>query len=89
MTERIRGRKGVALRKRRLARSNGLCEPCKAKGLIALATEVDHTTPLHKGGEDIDENTVNMCGDCHAAKTRQDMGYKPRPQYRADGTPDW
>lgn len=84
---RIEGRKGVALRKRRLERSNWLCEDCRDKGDTTVATEVDHIIPLHKGGTDTDDNTRNLCGPCHEAKTREDMGHRPRPTFGPDGWP--
>jgi 5-methylcytosine-specific restriction endonuclease McrA len=61
MTERKRGRAGQRDRKRRLARTNGLCEMCMAEGRVELATVVNHKKPLAKGGPDTDENTENLC----------------------------
>jgi 5-methylcytosine-specific restriction protein A len=63
---RIRGRKGVKLRKRRMARSNWLCEHCLAKGITRLATIVNHKLALAHGGADVDENTENLCDECDA-----------------------
>jgi 5-methylcytosine-specific restriction protein A len=54
------------MRQRRLARSNGLCEMCSDEGLVTLATVVNHKLPLAQGGEDVDENTENLC-DRHDA----------------------
>ena len=84
---RIQGRAGVALRKRRLARTGYLCEDCLEAGQTTEATEVDHILALHKGGEDIDTNTRNLCKAHHDAKTRRDMGYREKPTIGPDGWP--
>lgn len=84
---RIRGRKGQELRKRRLLRTDYLCEMCQAEGIMRLADEVDHIIPLAKGGKDIDENTQNLCRSCHDKKTRKDFGYKEKPTFGSDGWP--
>lgn len=34
--------------------------------------EVDHITPLHQGGPDVDSNTQNLCVSCHKEKTKLD-----------------
>lgn len=49
------------MRKRRLARTHGLCEMCDAEGLVVLATVVNHKIPLAHGGLDVDDNTENLC----------------------------
>lgn len=54
------------MRERRLARTNGLCEMCEAEDKVALATVVNHKVPLARGGEDVDDNTENLC-DRHDA----------------------
>lgn len=70
-TERIRGRAGVELRKRRL-RAEPLCRHCKERGIIKIATTPDHIAPLANGGTDTDDNIQCLCESCHAAKTAQD-----------------
>lgn len=85
---RIQGRKGQALRKRRLARSHYLCEDCLAKDVVREATEVDHIVALFMGGEDVDSNTRNLCAEHHADKTRRDMGHKPKLRTGVDGWPE-
>ncbi|HEY0116277.1 MAG TPA: HNH endonuclease [Allosphingosinicella sp.] len=50
-----------------MARTNGLCEMCLAEGRTALATIVNHKIPLAQGGDDVDENTENLC-DRHDAE---------------------
>lgn len=71
-TPRQRGRKWME-RRARLLRASPLCCMCAERGITRAATEVDHIIPLFKGGPDVDENTQNLCHDCHAEKTRQDM----------------
>jgi len=58
---RVRGSAGQRMRKRRLARTDGLCEMCDSEGLTTLATVVNHKVPLARGGEDVDGNTENLC----------------------------
>jgi 5-methylcytosine-specific restriction protein A len=85
-TERIRGRRGVELRRRILA-GNPLCAACEAKGRVTVATAVDHIVPLSKGGSNDEANLRPLCRDCHADKTRADAGHQPKPTYGADGWP--
>ena len=68
-------------------RCNPLCVSCEAKGKTTAATEVDHIQPLHKGGTDEPDNLQGLCRDCHADKTRRDLGQKGRPEIGADGWP--
>lgn len=87
MAERLRGRRAVEQRKRRLKRSNGLCERCLDKGKVSAATVVDHTEPLALGGSDEDSNTRNLCKPCHDAVTAEQFGHKPKVSIGADGWP--
>lgn len=83
MTDRIRGRMLQRIRNRVL-RANPLCQAC---GLRA-SVEVDHITPIFKGGEDSphsDANRQALCEDCHAKKTARDLNQ--RPQIGLDGFP--
>lgn len=75
------------LRERILRRDASLCQPCKARGHITLAVEVDHVTPIHKGGTDAEENLQSICSECHKAKTAAEQGKARRPQIGADGWP--
>ena len=84
---RIRGRKGVELRKRRLQRSKYRCEHCLAKGIVSIATVVNHKTPLAHGGLDVDENTENLCAECDEVETAKSFGRKQRVTIGADGWP--
>jgi hypothetical protein len=65
---RIRGRKGVELRKRRLAREP-LCRHCAEQGRVTAADIVDHIKPLAFGGKDTDDNVQSLCGECHMIKS--------------------
>lgn len=85
--KRIRGRKHKILRDRRMARTNWLCEDCKAQGRTAAANVVDHIKPLALGGEDIDENTRNLCHECHDKRTAEQFGRKQRVRISVDGWP--
>ena len=83
---RIRGRRLQAIRKHVLA-ANPLCVMCKASGRVTLATEVDHIVALANGGEDNHENRQALCSECHAEKTRRDLGQRERPLIGLDGWP--
>ena len=85
--KRIRGRRGVELRERRMARSKWLCEDCQAQARVTAATVVDHIKPLALGGEDIDENTRNLCDPCHEKRTAEQFGRRVRQSIGLDGWP--
>lgn len=76
--KRLRGRAGMRQRKRRLARSNGLCEHCLEQGRTAVATVVNHKIPLAHGGDDSDSNTENLCKACDDRVTADQFG-RPAP----------
>lgn len=84
---RIRGRKHGIIRARRMARTKWLCEDCKAKGKTRQADVVDHIVPLAHGGQDVDENTRNLCDDCHAVRTAEQFGHRARVSIGEDGWP--
>lgn len=83
---RIKGRRGVAIRKARLARQP-LCEDCTVKGLTVIATEVDHIIPLARGGKDTDDNVRSLCRAHHEARTREQFGFKEKSRIGVDGWP--
>lgn len=83
--ERLRGRAGQAQRARRLARTDGLCERCEAKGRVTLATVVDHVVPLAKGGSDEDDNTRNLCDPCHLEVGVEQFGHQVTREGRGVG----
>jgi 5-methylcytosine-specific restriction protein A len=86
MGERIRGRKGMELRRSRL-RAEPLCRDCKAKGIIRAAVTPDHIKPLAHGGTDTDDNIRCLCSECHAKRTAEQFGHKQRVTIGADGWP--
>lgn len=86
MGERIRGRKGVALRKARLAREP-LCRICDDEGRVTAATVPDHIKPLALGGEDVESNIRCLCASCHEEVTREQFGFRRRVAIGADGWP--
>ena len=66
------------LRARKLA-DEPRCEPCLAKGLVTVATEVHHRTPISEGGgKYVWDNLESVCGDC------QDEAHGSRPKIRFD-----
>jgi 5-methylcytosine-specific restriction protein A len=70
-TPRQRGRAWME-RREKLLRANPLCAMCLQRGMSTPAREVDHVTPLHQGGPDVDSNTQNLCVSCHKEKTALD-----------------
>jgi 5-methylcytosine-specific restriction endonuclease McrA len=64
-----------------------LCAECERQGRTALATDLDHITPLWAGGHETDVNRQGLCATCHKAKTadearlRASMGLAPLPDY--------
>lgn len=85
MAERLRGRAAVAQRKRRLQRTNGLCEDCLKDGMVKAAAEVDHIKPLSLGGSDEDDNTRNLCKPHHDKRTAEQFGRRAKVTIGADG----
>jgi 5-methylcytosine-specific restriction protein A len=84
MGERIRGRKGVKLRRQRLERSP-LCEDCLAEGKTTPATVPDHIKPLALGGDDVDSNIRTLCAEHHDKRTAEQFGHKPKRPLTLDG----
>lgn len=84
--KRIRGRRGVELRKRRL-RNEPLCRICKAEGKVTLATVPDHIVPLAKGGTDTDDNIRCLCAEHHDQVTREEFGHRRKVEIGTDGWP--
>lgn len=87
-TPRLRGRAGQRQRQRRMARSAGLCQLCQDRDRVKLATVVDHIKPLALGGSDEDDNTRNLCDDCHHEVTAEQFGHQEVVGFAADGLPD-
>ncbi|RYG79405.1 MAG: HNH endonuclease [Alphaproteobacteria bacterium] len=85
-TERLRGRRAVAQRKRRL-QVEPLCRDCKAQGFVKVADVIDHIVPLAQGGTDDDANTRPLCHEHHKARTAEQFGHRVRQEIGADGWP--
>jgi 5-methylcytosine-specific restriction protein A len=77
----------VALRKRRMERTNWLCEDCLSFNITRQAEVVDHIKPLSQGGLDVDENTRNLCTPCHEVRTAEQFDRRPRHAIGLDGWP--
>lgn len=67
-----------------MERDHWLCQPCAAAGRVTEAAEVDHVTPLAKGGTDDERNLQAICVPCHRAKTLSED-----PSLGASRVPDW
>lgn len=59
-------------RERIMERDCGICQPCKAAGLLHVGTEVDHRVPRAEGGTEDDDNLQTICHDAHVRKTREE-----------------
>lgn len=65
-----------------------LCRSCMATGRVTAATEVDHITPLHKGGQEYQASNLQpMCKPCHDEKTLDEQGVKGKVAIGLDGWP--
>ena len=63
------------------ARANRICEYCNAPEIISnVAFEVDHTTPLSKGGTDNLENLALCCRICNLRKSDHTTAIDPLTQ---------
>lgn len=83
---RVRGAKGMELRRRRL-RAEPLCRMCKAEGRVREATTPDHIVPLAHGGTDTDDNIRCLCAEHHDQVTREQFGMKKKIRIGNDGWP--
>jgi 5-methylcytosine-specific restriction protein A len=87
-TARLSGRRWLAIRARVLT-AKPLCIACQAKNRINPAREVDHVVALVNGGTDALENLQGLCLECHADKTRADLGQAERVQFDSSGRVIW
>ncbi len=76
MVKRLRGRAGVEQRRRRMERTNWLCEHCTAAGRVREAIVVNHKIPLAHGGSDEDSNTENLCKPCDLVATAKQFEHQ-------------
>lgn len=84
--KRLRGRAGQQQRQRRLDRTYGLCERCATQDKVTLATVVNHIQPLALGGDDVDENTENLCKPCDDVVTAAQFGRSEPIKAKGVGT---
>lgn len=70
-----------------MERTYWLCEDCLSAGIVRSATVADHVIPLSRNGLDIDENTRNLCDDCHRIRTAEQFGHKLKQAMGMDGWP--
>ena len=68
------------LRAEVLERDRWRCGACGARGRL----EVDHVRPVrdHPAGAYDPANLQTLCGACHSAKTRAEVGLPPLPEPR-------
>lgn len=64
---RATGHKWMRIRRRILERDFGLCQVCKAQGLIRSGQEVDH---IDNEGSDDEDNLQVICIEHHRVKSR-------------------
>lgn len=83
---RIGGRKGMAIRRRRL-NAEPLCRLCAEVGVVRASTVPDHIKPLAKGGTDTDDNIRCLCKEHHDQVTAEQFGHRQAPTYGEDGWP--
>ena len=55
------------LRNQKWVSANGLCEMCRAKGIIREAKEIHHIEPITENwNKRLDyDNLIALCSDCH------------------------
>ena len=70
--ERKRGSAGVKDRNAIKARDHGLCQLCRAQGVVRIGYIVDHRIPLADGGSDEADNKWCLCVPCHDDKTARE-----------------
>lgn len=58
------------------------CRVCAERGLVVLATDVDHDIPLADGGTNEGSNLVPLCHSCHSTKTAKQDGGLGRARHR-------
>lgn len=87
---RIRGRTLQRIRRHHFM-LHPLCVECEKRGVIRLATQLDHIVALVNGGKDFDQdegkNRQGLCDEHHEAKTRADLGQRVKVQIGLDGWP--
>ena len=75
---RCRGAAWIVLRDLALEADGYQCVKCGSR----VRLEVDHVTPLQKGGETVLENLQTLCRDCHIEKTARENDRELAPGRR-------
>lgn len=70
--ERKRGSAGVKDRNAINVRDHGLCQLCRAQGVVRIGYIVDHRIPLADGGSDEAHNKWCLCAPYHDAKSARE-----------------
>lgn len=70
--QRIRGWQLTKIRERIALKAEYMCQTC-GRVTGPKDGELDHTTPLHLGGAESDENRQWLCVECHKKKTEQEQ----------------
>lgn len=74
--------------RRAVLADNPLCVMCQRIGVAHPATDVDHITPIEKGGAWYDpDNLQPLCHEHHSIKTLGDKGHPVRWGATQDGLP--
>ncbi|QBP75394.1 HNH endonuclease [Herbaspirillum huttiense] len=77
-TPRIRGRQWMKIKTDALMASDHWCVLCLAEGRQTIAVEVDHKTPLWRGGSNEQSNLQGLCKDHHDEKTAREAAERAR-----------
>lgn len=77
-TPRIRGRQWMKMKTDALVASDHWCVACLAEGRQTIAVEVDHKTPLWRGGSNDQDNLQGLCKDHHDEKTAREAAERAR-----------
>lgn len=62
-----------------------LCSHCRRRGLVVMATDVDHANG--DPSDNSDDNLQPLCHSCHSLKTAAERGGNVRMGCDTDGTP--
>ena len=77
-TPRIRGRHWMKMKTDALVASDHWCVACLAEGKQTSAIQVDHKTPLWRGGSNDPSNLQGLCKDHHDEKTAREAAERAR-----------
>lgn len=66
---------------------NPFCVHCLEQGHLTPWVELDHITPVYKGGTEHEDNLQGLCLEHHAIKTRKDMGLSASGACDVSGNP--